>query len=85
MSPPLTHDEFRRRVCGVCWTPKKKGIQQITPSILQDIRACQYEEYSLSNNSLPTVICTACRLKMSRSKKVLKSSPIYHPSSYFDY
>ena len=70
MSPPLTHDEFRRRVCGVCWTNKKKGIQLITPSILQDIRSCQYEEYSLSNNALPTVICTACRLKLSRSKKV---------------
>ena len=34
--PPLTHDEFRRRVCGVCWCNKKKGtqtIREIAPGI----------------------------------------------------
>ena len=70
MSPPLTHEEFRRKLCGVCWKPSKKGIQQITVSTLQDIRKYQYDEYSLTNTALPVVVCSSCRLKLSRCKKV---------------
>ena len=69
--PPLTHDEFRRRVCGVCWCNKKKGTQTITATILQDIRTFQYSEYSLTNVALPSVVCAPCRLKLSICKKVI--------------
>ena len=74
MPPPLTHEVFRKRVCGVCWTPKKKGTQEITQSILQDIRNHQYQEYSLTNPALSLVICASCRLKLSRCRKVWYSS-----------
>ena len=66
--PPLTHDEFRRRVCGVCWCYKKKGTQTFTATILQDIRTFQYSEYSLTNVAL---VCAPFRLKLSRCKKII--------------
>ena len=70
MSPPLTHDEFRKRVCGLCWVIKKNNTQNITLSVLQAIRDHQYEGYSLANNALPTVICNPCRKRLIKCKKV---------------
>ena len=70
MSPPLTHDEFRKRVCGLCWVIKKNNTQSITLPVLQAIRDHQYEGYSLANNALPTVICDPCRKRLIKCKKV---------------
>ena len=64
-------------VCGVCWCNKKKGTQTITTTILQDIRTYQYSEYSLTNVALPSVVCTPCRLKLSRCRKVFVSNLLY--------
>ena len=69
--PPLTHDEFRRRVCGVYWCNKKKGTHTIPATILQNIRTFKYSKCSLTNVALPSVVCAPCRLKLSRCKKVI--------------
>jgi hypothetical protein len=71
MSPPLSHDDFRKRVCGGCFLlTRKKEVRNITKSMLACLRLYQWEGYSLSNNALPTVLCGSCRLKLTRRKSV---------------
>ena len=70
MTPPLSHDEFRRRVCGCFLHAGRKSVKNISQSILQDLQMYQWEEYSLGNNALPTVICGSCRLKLLKCKGV---------------
>ena len=67
---PLSHDEFRERVCGVCWMNKKAGRRKITDVILKDIQEYHYGNYSLNNLSLPTSICNQCRMKLVKCRQV---------------
>ena len=57
MPPPLTLEEFRQRVCGVCWVVRSKGTQNILSTMLQNIGDFHFEGYSLNNKALPTVVC----------------------------
>ena len=70
MTPPLSHEEFRSRVCGLCWLSKKNSVRKITPDLQQKIRLYQYAEYDILNEALPTVICTSCRMQLLRCEKV---------------
>ena len=81
MSHPLTHDEFRSRVCGCCFTSKKNTTRNINENILCDIKTYQWPEYDLNNLALPIVICDACRRKIQKAKAKGSRGPI----TDFDY
>ena len=71
MTPPLSHADFRKHVCGVCFgLTEKKEVRNITQPMLVNLRLHQWEGYSLSNNALPTVLCGSCRLKLTRRTAV---------------
>ena len=70
MTPPLVHQDFRGRVCGVCFLLAGKNARRITNTVLQDLRMYQWEGYSLHNNALPTVVCCSCTNKLARCRGV---------------
>ena len=71
MPPPLTHDEFLSRVCGICWENKNKDKRNISESLLAMIHKHHSELYSLENPALPKVVCNTCRKKLLRCQQVL--------------
>ena len=76
MPPPLTHEEFRGKVCGVCWQNRKKDTRKISESILENIKTFVYPLYDLENFALPMAICNPCRLQLLKAKKVKSSENI---------
>ena len=70
MPPPLTHEEFRKRVCGVCFVNRNGDRRNINPGILKNIHNFIYPHYCVSNPAFPTVICNPCRKKLLREQKV---------------
>lgn len=75
MLPPLSNGEFRSHVCGVCWTSKKKR-RSINDTVLRDIKDYLFEDYSLDNTALPTVICDPCRQRLIKLRGKPNKSPL---------
>merc|ERR1719186_1373133 len=63
-------------LCGCFLHAGRKSVKNISQSILQDLQMYQWEEYSLGNNALPTVICGSCRLKLLKCKGKSDHGPI---------
>ena len=57
MSPPLSHSDFRSRVCGVC-TRKPKYVRPITSNLLELIKKWNQPNYDISVQ--PSVCCLSC-------------------------
>ena len=55
----LSHDEFRKLVCGICLR-KEKHKQTISDEVLALIKKHCYQEYSLESEYLPLVACKSC-------------------------
>ena len=69
-STPLSHEEFRRKVCGVCLR-KPKTHQNISPAVLHLIQKHHYTEYSLEDEFLPLICCMGCVSSLKAIDKVL--------------
>jgi len=71
----LSHDENRLKVCAVCF---EKAKYPITDIILSRIRQFFMPSYDLSNDQVPSGICSKCRsdlLDISNGKKTLDILP----------
>ena len=66
-----THSECRAALCALCFTRGAGKLQSITREIERQVQTLLQADFSLSKLSLPTSICTSCRLKLSRFEKVL--------------
>ena len=66
---PRSHSESRGCVCGVCFL-KGKEMTDIGPDHESLIRRFVNPSFSLSNPGLPSSICSKCRMKLTKLKKV---------------
>jgi hypothetical protein len=67
MSPPLSHEDARQRVCSGC-SKKVTDINanRITPQICAWMKIFVHEAFDLNDPRFPCVICTQCKLLLYR-------------------
>ena len=58
----LTHDQFRSKVCLICFQKyNPKSLKNIVGVTLERVQRVYIENYDPSNQKLPNVICSDCR------------------------